>query len=62
MRGELHDAQECQAMTFMDLQGKMTKVNDCQEVVDLKCRAQKDSCAKFNEAKQKAEDAGGHPG
>ena len=56
-REELYDAQEAHAMAFMDLQERMSKMGDCQEVVDVKCRFLKDSGGKFNEAKRKAEDA-----
>ena len=47
------------AMAVMDLQERMSKVSDCQEVVDVKCRYLKNSGAKFNDAKRKAEGAQG---
>ena len=44
-------------MEFMNLQERMSKVIDRQAVVDLKCRYWKDSGAKNNDAKRKADDA-----
>ena len=45
-REKLHDAQqEAHAMAFMDLQERMSKMSDCQEVVDVKCQFLKDSGA-----------------
>ena len=57
VRQKLYDAQEGHAMALVELQEKMSKVNDGQEVVVMKCRDLKDSGAKFNEADRKADDA-----
>ena len=51
-REELYVAHEAHAMAFMDLQERVAKMSDCQEVVDEKCRFLNDSDAKFNETKE----------